>query len=112
MWRSNGTCVGAILTHAGLTLTHVVKIKVFLKCEFLGKRSVLEYRPAQVAKRNVGSLPGRAGQFSPSDKLDVLFPKEFAKFLACKEVEIALAPRGAPSVAFKRGGLHFVISEG
>jgi hypothetical protein len=58
------------------------------------------------------SLPGRTSQFSPSDKPDVLFSKEFAKSLTSKEVEIALAPGGAPSVAFKRGGLHFVISEG
>src|SRR6516225_2777834 len=60
----------------------------------------------------LGSLPGRTSQFSPSDKLDVLFPKEFVKSLASKEVEIALAPGGAPSVAFKCGGLHFLISEG
>jgi hypothetical protein len=58
------------------------------------------------------SLPGRTSQFSPSDQLDVLFPKEFAKSLASKEVEIALSPGGAPSLAFKRGSLHFVISEG
>ena len=102
----------AILTHAGLTLTHVVKIKVFLKRELPGKQNVLEYRPAQRRSGMFGSLPGRTSQFSPSDKLDVLFPKEFAKSLAAKEVEIALAPVGAPSVAFKRGGLHFVISEG
>jgi len=43
----------AILTHAGLTLTHVVKIKVFLKRELPGKRNVLEYRPAPAAKRDV-----------------------------------------------------------
>ena len=43
----------AILTHAGLTLTHVGKIKVFLKRELPGKRNVLEYRPAPAAKRDV-----------------------------------------------------------
>jgi enamine deaminase RidA (YjgF/YER057c/UK114 family) len=43
----------AILTHAGLTLTHVVKIKMFLKRELPGKRNVLEYRPAPAAKRDV-----------------------------------------------------------
>ena len=84
---------------------------VFLKRE-LRKRNVLEYRPTPRRSGMFGSLPGRTSQFSPSDKLDVLFPKEFAKSLACKEVEIALTPGGAPSIAFKRGGLHFVISEG
>jgi enamine deaminase RidA (YjgF/YER057c/UK114 family) len=43
----------AILTHAGLTLTHVAKIKVFLKRELPGKRNVLEYRLAPAAKRDV-----------------------------------------------------------
>ena len=43
----------AILTHAGLTLTHVAKIKVFLKRELPGKRNVLEYRLALAAKRDV-----------------------------------------------------------
>ena len=42
----------AILTHARLTLTHVVKIKVFLKRELAGKQNALEYRPAPAAKRD------------------------------------------------------------
>lgn len=60
----------------------------------------------------LGLLPGRRGKFSPSNELDILFPKQLAKFLACKKVEITLTPGSAPRIAFPRGGFHFVISIG
>ena len=112
---ANGTRVGKCEgdSHARWTDSHSrCEDQGVPKTRLPGKRNVLEYRPARARSGMFGSLPGRTSQFSPSDKLDVLFPKEFAKSLAAKEVEIALAPGGAPSVALKRGGLHFVISEG
>jgi hypothetical protein len=56
-------------------------------------------------------LLGGAGQFAPGDELDVLPAEQAAEFLAGKEIEIALAPGGTPSVALARGGFHFVVGE-
>src|SRR6266478_1830389 len=57
------------------------------------------------------SLLGGAGDLAPSDKLDVLRGEQLAKFLAGEEIEIALAPGRAPSVAFARGGFQFIVGE-
>src|SRR5207245_10504138 len=52
------------------------------------------------------------GEFTPGDQLDVLLLKQLAELGAGEEIEIALTPGGAPSVALARGGFHFVIGEG
>jgi len=55
---------------------------------------------------------GSAGQFAPGNELDVLLLKQLPEFLAGEEIEIALAPGGAPGIAFARSGFHFFIGEG
>jgi hypothetical protein len=58
-----------------------------------------------------GLVLGDAHQFAPGDQLDALLLKQLAEFGAGEEIEIALAPSGAPSVALARGRFHFVIGE-
>src|SRR5271169_6173895 len=55
------------------------------------------------------SVRGGAGEFAPGDEFDVLTGEQLTEFLAGEEVEIALAPGGAPGVALARGGFHFVV---
>jgi len=58
------------------------------------------------------SRMGGAGQFAPGNQLDVLLLKQLAEFGAGEEIEIALAPGGAPSVTLAGSGFHFVVGEG
>ena len=55
---------------------------------------------------------GAVGNLAPSDKRDVLVLEELAEVGAGEEIEIALAPCGAPSVAFASGGVHFCVIVG
>src|SRR6267378_1005716 len=57
------------------------------------------------------SLLGGAGDLAPGDQLDVLRGEQLAKFRAGEEIEIALTPGRAPSVAFARGGFQFIVGE-
>jgi hypothetical protein len=72
-------------------------------------RSAAEFTDEQ---RVQDSVMGGTGQFAPGDQLDVLLLKQLAEFGAGEEIEVALAPGGAPSVTLTRGGFHFVIVEG
>src|SRR5437016_6583978 len=62
--------------------------------------------------RPANSLPGGARQFPPGDELYILILEQLAEFGASEEIEIALAPGGAPGVTLARSGCHFVIGEG
>ena len=52
-----------------------------------------------------------AAEFAPGNQLDVLLLEQLAEFGAGEEIEIALAPSGAPSVPLAGSGFHFVIGE-
>jgi len=52
------------------------------------------------------------GEFTPGDQLDVLLLKQLAELGAGEEIEVALAPSGAPSVTLARSSFHFVVGEG
>ena len=52
---------------------------------------------------------GEGRDLAPGDELDVLVVEELAEGGAGEIVEVALAPGGAPGVAFASGGAHFRV---
>ena len=65
----------------------------------------------EASGRQDSMLEGVA-QFPPGDELDVLFLKQLAELEASEEIEIALAPGGAPSITLARGGFHLFVGKG
>ena len=52
------------------------------------------------------------GNLAPGDELDVLFLEELAELGAGEEIEVSLAPGGAPGFAFAGCGTQFGIIVG
>ena len=67
---------------------------------------------AETAARKQSIVLRRVGNLAPGDELDVLFAEELAEFGAGEEIEVALAPGGAPGFAFAGCGTHFGVIVG
>src|SRR5882724_4229242 len=87
-------------------------LKKYRETEF--ERNILVRVPFErnsCAQARSNSLLGGARDLAPSDQLDVLHGEQLAKFLAGKEIKVALAPGRAPSVALARSGFQFIVGE-